>query len=252
MVFMDWKQTIAALVAGSILGISGAFFAFQERVSKLEIRLEAVEKGGASAGAATTDGPVPSSIASSLWSVPKADASPRLDQPIPVQPVAVVYGPTDGTVPAKTAGFVAEVPTSVALSDFAIQVRFFNPPSTTRGNWSYGVEFRSSPTGEYRFSVHSDGYWVLTLMTKVEGKAEFRELARGLARSLNLSRPGHNDLVLAVKGSSGYVRVNGRSFFVLTLPDERSGEIKIASGFASGDVLGEATRYEGFKIFSVE
>ena len=53
---MEWKDTLSGVVIGAILAGAGVLFLFQERISKLEVRVTQLEGGTASAIPRDSDG----------------------------------------------------------------------------------------------------------------------------------------------------------------------------------------------------
>ncbi len=58
---MEWKETVTGLVIGSVLAGAGVLFLFQERISKLEVRVKQLE-----ANSAAEEPKTPSSLGSTL------------------------------------------------------------------------------------------------------------------------------------------------------------------------------------------
>jgi len=187
---------------------------------------------------------------------------------------SIFYGPVDGQLVHPPAGVVlpGTVRYVVALSeaDYVIRTTFHNPYAainsgvfnptftvpTAYRQWSYGFDFRLSPSRGGAVYVDSLTYhWAVVIFTPdaavFKGRRPLRTLQGGVP-GLRIGEGETNDLQLVVSGPIGQLTVNGEDIAALNLSDLlQRGDVAVATGYTSSGVFGlapGATGYEGFTI----
>lgn len=177
----------------------------------------------------------------SVWAPPDKPA----DHPGPVK-----LPPSNGELLQRDTGLATRF-ADVDLLTPAIEARFTNPD----GRWSYGFGFRSTgPNRQYRLIFDSDGRWTLELVDVIDGKTDFRRIARGTAPNLSLRVNATNLIRLTTRAELGELFVNGAKIAELNLADkDESGDVFIATSlFNDFTVPGRPVRYQGFTVWDQE
>jgi hypothetical protein len=241
---MATKEIATSVAAGAILGLSGAFFAFQGRISRLETTVEQLRSG-------------PSSLQSDsapLQLQRAFVAPPATSDLAAARPGNIVLGPVDATLHASprrqnlTAWYAG-----VNLRDFMAQVRFYNPADPRTARWSVGMAFRDAgPNNEFRLIISSDQQWWLQHVTPAsDSTANIKELARGRLSSMDVSPGASNLLTLKVKGFQGVLSLNDRAVSTLPLSiRDTSGDLAVLAFVQPADDLLTA-RFEGLTIWDL-
>jgi hypothetical protein len=142
---------------------------------------------------------------------------------------------------------VYEVP--LAVADFALSARFFNPYSTTTGTWDYGFFFRDSANQQFRIAVTSSGTWSFLYRVADETVTSIG----GELDNLDTSTGGSNVLRLVVSGEKALFAVNDVEVGVVDVSLNMAlGSISLATGLFTGNEQDDAvTRYEDFTIWTI-
>ena len=157
------------------------------------------------------------------------------------------FGPTDGSLPHNTDGYIKGYHSGVYVSDFAAEIRFENPFAASAGNWDYGFIFRHSEEGSFHAVV-------------VTGRGEWRHYLRqggfddmrgnGRAPELGTGADAANELRLVVADTIGWFFVNDELTAVLDLEgNESKGDVSAITGYHEGaEISGQSTRFTNFRI----
>ncbi|MDZ7379873.1 MAG: LamG domain-containing protein, partial [candidate division KSB1 bacterium] len=162
-----------------------------------------------------------------------------------------VFGPSSGSLEHNAEDTLVSVDgAGVQLKNFICTVTFFNPYSTSEGNWDYGIFFRhTGGNKQYRLYVTSDGEWHLEFVDD----PTWDTIASGHIDNLDTSPNGHNHLRVVVKDKVAYFYVN--DVYVSTLDVSRkqvSGDVLVVTGSWGGDeITGKATKYADFTVWSL-
>lgn len=140
----------------------------------------------------------------------------------------------------------------VKLKDMVVHARFFNPYSTTRGTWDYGIMFRNSEFGTFDIVVvTSGGRW--SHKSRNASDITVTDSLGSGSLTLDTSPRGVNELILIAQGATGSLFVNGTYITSLTLDKNSTlGDVKVVTGwFQDNEIDGESTKYEEFWIGSL-
>jgi len=184
--------------------------------------------------------PLPSKTVSAVYTtIPSRTASQ-----------GVLYGPQSGSLSHNPGnGLIEEVWSSLNVSDFIVQARFYNPYSRDVGTWDAGFIFRAQNSGKnYRLYVRSSRKWELDYDP---GQGDVQTVREGLAANLNVDTNGWNDLKLVCTGDAGEFYINGQLVATIDLSKlTLAGDVAIGTGFLSShEVSGYSTKYEDFTIW---
>jgi hypothetical protein len=242
---MDAKEIATSVIAGAILGLGGAFFAFQGRVSRLETTVEQLRSGGV--------------VAVQLRDTATAKPAQELRDGgtrslAEAQPGAVLLGPIDGVLQPVGEDAISSSSAGVRVRNFIAQARFYNPASPEAGSWSAGIGFRDTGTNqEYRLSINSEKEWWLEHVTPgADSSAVFRTVGRGRVEAMNISPEGTNLITIKVKDYQGVFSLNDRAVTMLSLSaKDAAGDVMVRSRLQPGDQA-LPVRFEGFTVWELQ
>ncbi len=163
-----------------------------------------------------------------------------------------VYGPASGSLVHNTGdSLISAAEADVSLANFVIEVRLYNPYSTSEGTWDYGVLFRhTGKNSQFRVVMRSDKTWVLLHHA---GDATGEIIQDGEIPSMNTNQGGWNTVRLICTGEQGFFYVNDAFIAGLDLSLRTdSGGIFVATGVYTNDEIdGKVTEYQQFTIWSL-
>jgi len=167
--------------------------------------------------------------------------------------VQKLYGPTDGLmVHNPDDGKISNRRTRVELADTVVEARFFNPYATSEGTWSNGFFLRHPSKNIFHaVFIRSNGDWYHYLRT---GDVESGlQLQRQHSSAIDTISGRSNHLRIVAMGDEGALFINGKFSGKLDLSGlVEVGEVRAFTGYFTGDEMeGEATRFEGFSIWSL-
>jgi len=207
------------------------------------------------------------------WPV-AAQSSQSLQSP---QPPAL-FGPVDGQliyppVSAIAAHTAVRDVTAVPAADYAIAATIHNPyaaitsglfdrsfiPPNAYRQWSYGYDFRLSPSrgGAIYVDSRTFGWGAMIFMPDATafatGGRRVLRMWRGGLPDLRIGADETNDLALVVSGPVGLFTVNGAEIAALDLSElPGPGDVAVAAGYtndgAFGLVPGATMAYTGFTV----
>ena len=161
------------------------------------------------------------------------------------------FGPKDGSIELNPLdGFIDDYETLVTLADGIIEATFFNPYSSTEGNWSSGFMFRAGDqSGFHIVVVHSDGSWHHYLRPK-RGSDEDQLLSMQYRGEISTASDGSNHVRIIVKGEEGWLFINDAFVGALDLSDLTTGGTVSAIGsyFQDDGIAGKSTRFTNLTI----
>ena len=171
-----------------------------------------------------------------------------------VRPVQLTYGPTDGEIAHDpNDGFIPTHSSDVNLADVVVEAEFFNPLSTSEGNWSYGFLIRNSSSNTTHFVfVRGTGDWYHILST---GSVDTRQpLRQEVSWYIDTSQTGSNHLRLIALGDSGWLFINDTFIAELDLSGlSDAGDVEVIGSYFQGDeVAGRSVVFEDFAVWSLE
>ena len=180
-------------------------------------------------------------------------SAPR-PSPTPGSGPQPIFGPVAGEIEHKPDdGFIETYRASgVQIKDGVIEARFYNPYSTSVGQWSSGFLFRDSPTDPNVFHaivITSDGYFHHRLRT---GSSDTTQgLARSHVSGIDTSPAGSNHIRIVFTGNAGSLYINGSYIARLQLEGltEAGNVFAVGSYFTGHGVSGYSTRFEDFTIW---
>ena len=168
-----------------------------------------------------------------------------------VQPPGRRFGPEQGTIEHDPGDErIDTYPTSVWLSDGIIEARFFNPYSSSEGDWTSGFLIRVASADEHHaVFIDDDGGWYHYLRM---GGAD-SSLAEGTSELISTSPSGSNHIRIIALGESGLLFVNGALVSNLDLSGlVGSGNVAgVGAYYSSHAIAGKLTSFEDFSIWSV-
>ena len=168
-----------------------------------------------------------------------------------VQPLGRKFGPEKGTIEHSPSDeHIDTYPTSVRLADGVIEARFFNPYSSSEGDWTSGLLIRIGSSNEHHaVFIDDDGGWHHYLRL---GGADSK-LAEGTSEHISTSPSGSNHIRIIALGESGLLFVNGALVSSLDLSGlVRFGNVAgVGAYFSSHAIAGKFTNFEDFTIWSV-
>ena len=173
-------------------------------------------------------------LSTRLIAMKAGESSPPTPVPtsgaVATQTPSYVFGPESGSIEHNPDDGLIDVhQANVSLSDGIIEARFFNPYSTRAGSWSVGFLFRNSGHNVvHMVVVSSQSAWYHYLRTE-DVDAE-QELAAEYTNQLNTDSRGNNHVRIVVKGSEGWLFINGIFVDALDLSGLTE-EGSIGSGF---------------------
>jgi len=165
----------------------------------------------------------------------------------------LIFGPYSGSLVHEVDGETEDRVADVNVRDFYVEAVFFNPYSTSEGNWDIGFLFRhAGPNNQFRLVIESSGTWTFENWT---GDDPDETVTQGQISNLDVSADGSNQLGLIAEGNWGYFWVNGDFVARLDLASRTiSGDIMVATELRiaseSDTVEGTTTKYENFTIRS--
>jgi serine/threonine protein kinase len=164
-----------------------------------------------------------------------------------------VYGPKQGELVTVIQDSISDYGRGQRLRDFAIGIRFYNPPDASSHSWDYGIGFRDNEKDrQYRLYIRSDKKWTFYLY----GGSVWDTLSAssGAADRLDVTATGSNHILLVAKENQGYLFVNKE--FVTNLDLNRyveRGSLWIGTPFLSEEfVYDRHIRFEDLIIWSLE
>ena len=160
------------------------------------------------------------------------------------------FGPSDGTIDHNpTDGYIGRFDTEVSLSEAVVEATFFNPYSTSVGDWDYGFLLRKNVSNSFHsVFIRSDGYWYHYMRTgTVESSLQ---IAKHWSTAINKDTNDNNKLQLVVLGDKGWLFINGTFVGQLDFSGiTQTGTVKAITGYFKGDtVAGHSTRFESFAV----
>ena len=168
-----------------------------------------------------------------------------------VRPLGRRYGPEKGTIEHNPDDERIDThPTSVWLADGIIEARFFNPYSSSEGDWTSGFLIRIGTFDEHHaIFVDDNGGWHHYL--RMEGADSI--LAEGSSEHISTSPSGSNHIRIIALGEEGWLFVNGAPVSTLDLSGlVGSGNVAgVGAYFSSHALAGKFTSFEDFTIWSV-
>jgi serine/threonine protein kinase len=202
-------------------------------------------KATATAGARETQVAAPQAT-ESAWSALAASLGVN-------QHRTMVYGPESGSLVHNADDTsVVLYNVDVNLQDFVIEVRFYNPYSTSEGQWDYGIMLRhQGGNDQLRLTIFSDATWELRNVTGDVDHATV--IHEGTIDNLDTSENGSNALLVICSGERGYFYVNGKPVATLDLSSRVSaGMIAMATGLWTGhEINGSQTQFANLIIWSL-
>ena len=168
----------------------------------------------------------------------------------PIRVPQFAFGPKSGEIKLDPSNSFMDVhETFVTLTDGIIEATFFNPYSSTEGNWSSGFMFRSGDPNEFHLvAIHSSGRWYHYLRTA--DKADDDLLAEEYSSEISTAPDGSNHIRIIVKGDEGWLFIDRVFIGALDLGG-LTGEgtaSAVGSYFENDGVAGKSTRFEDFTI----
>ena len=199
---------------------------------------------------------IKSNVLSSRLNVMKS-VSVSTPTPIPVvkttptQIPQFTFGPMDGSIELDPLdGFIDEYETLVRLADGIIEATFFNPYSSTEGNWSSGFMFRLDDQDQFHIVlIQTDGQWSHHLRTVSTGDND-QFLAGRFSSEISTSSGGTNHIRIIFNGDAGWLFINDEYVQELDLSGiTNEGYVSAVGSYFQGDgVDGKSTRFENFTI----
>jgi hypothetical protein len=164
----------------------------------------------------------------------------------------LVYGPEFGELEHNPDGKVKVFKAdTAALRDFIVEVTFYNPYATSRGNWDYGILFRSEGgDNNLRFVITSDRSW--RLFNRVGSNTT--AITNGKLNNLYMDELDPNVIRLVCFGKRGWIIINDTLITEVDLSSRMTaGSVSVATAMYEGDeIAGEITYYEDLYIYSLE
>jgi tRNA A-37 threonylcarbamoyl transferase component Bud32 len=165
----------------------------------------------------------------------------------------LVLGPKSGSLKHNPGdGYIVEDEYTVDINNFAIEVRFYNPYATSKGEWDCGFLFKTSDDKDYRLVLASDANWEIFLR-KADGGRE-KVFADGEVHNLNTAEGGSNQIRFVHQGERGWLYLNGSLITEVDLFGwpTRIVEMSVATElYNSSGVAGATTRYDSFSLWSL-
>lgn len=163
----------------------------------------------------------------------------------------LVFGPGSGSLEHDDGTSIIAQDTDVNLRDFVVEARFFNPYSSSEGEWDYGFILRHETKNvQFRFVIQSPKTWILINNT---GEPDGETISQGNLPGLNVDENGSNLVKLIFQGNRGWFFLNNQLISELDLSARmNSGAIYIATGiFQDAKIPGKITRYGDFSIWTL-
>ena len=177
--------------------------------------------------------------------------------PTPTPEPVALFGPINREIEhkpddGKADGFYA---TGVSIEDGTIEAHFYNPYSTTVGDWSYGFLFRLRRLDDGTHAFHAvvitgEGYFQHYLRVG----ADNQRLAARHVGEIHTEEGARNHIRIIADGREGKLYIN--SYYIANLQLQglmESGSVyAVGSYFTGHGVAGYSTRLTGFTIWPVE
>jgi hypothetical protein len=159
-----------------------------------------------------------------------------------------VYGPEEGELELDPDS-VSLARADVQLEDLVATATFQNPYAGSRGQFDYGIQFRSASTGKspqyLRFLVLSDGTWGIT-------DSDQNVIVNGVYDGLDDSRRGENTLTVYAEGGLVHVAINGDYVGSAEVDIDGEGRVAVGTGFFGDSYQdGAATGYTDFTVWEI-
>ena len=169
-----------------------------------------------------------------------------------IKPLGKKYGPVDGTIQHNPGDeHIDTHPSSAWLGDGIIQARFFNPYSSSEGDWTSGFLIRVSSAGDHHaVFIDDDAGWHHYLR---KGQSDSK-LAEGTSEHISTRQSDSNHIRIIALGQEGWLFLNGALVGNLDLSGlVGSGNVEgVGAYFSSHALAGRLTGFEDFTIWSVE
>ena len=137
------------------------------------------------------------------------------------------------------------------VKDFIAEATFVNPYTQSIGNWSHGLLFRGAGRNKFQaLAIKSDGTWRHFVR---DGSTSLVHEENGRAR-VNPGSGGRNEIHLWAIGTTGLLYINGEFVGELNIGmGSAGGDVLVGAGFFKGDEIpGYITRFEGFRVWSLD
>ncbi len=165
-----------------------------------------------------------------------------------------VFGPTDGNIKHDPdSGFIDDHETNASLTDGIFEARFFNPFTSSQGDWTNGFMFRDSGGGRFHAVViQEDWRWHHDLRLGVADSTQ--DLAEQYFYGISTAISDSNHVRVIAFGDEGWLFINDTYVDTLDLSGLTSpGGVSAITNYFTGDgITGYATRFEDFTIWSAD
>lgn len=160
-------------------------------------------------------------------------------------------GEEDGALTHEDDGKIRLFSMSTNVQDFIAQATFVNPYAKAIGPWSCGIMFRGGARNKFQaVIIVSNGTWEHFIRDGAKTRAHEES---GVAR-VNLGKGGQNEIALWAVGNTGLLFINREFVAELNIGlGAAGGDIRVGAGFYIGhEIPGNATRFEGFGVWSLD